>query len=477
MTILEAFKQLRDDLMAWVRNNLVLKVDKEEGKGLSTNDFTTDERTKLSGIESGAQVNTITGIKGDSESSYRTGDINISAANIGLGNVDNTSDSDKPISTAQQQALDAKQATVTGGASTITSSNLTTNRALVSNGSGKVVVSTVTSTELGYLDGVTSNVQTQLDNKTPVTRTINEKALTEDITLSASDIGALNDYNPIGVGSFSMNRKSETDTGYFSHAIGYHTIAEESYSNAQGYCTIAKKYQHTFGKYNQTTDGAAGTEAQDTTNSDALFIIGCGISSLGKNAFRVSSGGKCFGSEAFGASGADFAELFEWADGNPNNEDRRGLFVTLEGEKIRIANADDDYIGVISGAQAFIGNSASEEWQGKYLTDIFGTKLLQEVEVSEEVDEITGKVIIPASTTTQYVINPDYDPNKEYIMRENRKEWGIVGLLGQIVMIDDGTCVVGSYVKPSINGIGTASNNGYRVMKRIDENHIKVLVK
>ncbi len=58
-----------------------------------------------------------------------------------------------------------KQATITGGASTIASSNLTANRALVSNSSGKVAVSAVTSTELGYLDGVTSPIQTQLNNK------------------------------------------------------------------------------------------------------------------------------------------------------------------------------------------------------------------------------------------------------------------------------------------------------------------------
>ena len=64
-----------------------------------------------------------------------------------------------------QTALNSKQDTVVGGASTITEDNLTASRALVSNSSGKVAVSTVTSTELGYLDGVTSNVQTQLDKK------------------------------------------------------------------------------------------------------------------------------------------------------------------------------------------------------------------------------------------------------------------------------------------------------------------------
>ena len=53
--------------------------------------------SKLSGIESGAQKNTVTGVKGSSESSYRIGNINITKANIGLGNVDNTADSAKSV--------------------------------------------------------------------------------------------------------------------------------------------------------------------------------------------------------------------------------------------------------------------------------------------------------------------------------------------------------------------------------------------
>ena len=56
-------------------------------------------------------------------------------------------------------------ADINGGASTIKTTNLTASRALVSNGSGKVAVSAVTSTELGYLDGVTSSVQTQINGK------------------------------------------------------------------------------------------------------------------------------------------------------------------------------------------------------------------------------------------------------------------------------------------------------------------------
>ena len=124
----------------------------------------------------------------------------VTKAQVGLGNVDNTSDANKPISTATQTALDGKQATVTGGASTITSSNLTASRALVSNGSGKVAVSAVTSTELGYLDGVTSNIQTQINNlkasagpQKLLEVTTNSTADQVELDLSSIDLSAYNE--------------------------------------------------------------------------------------------------------------------------------------------------------------------------------------------------------------------------------------------------------------------------------------------
>ena len=69
--------------------------------------------------------------------------------------------------------------------------SLTENRAVISDASGKLSVSDVTSTELSYLDGVSSNVQTQLNKKVPTTRKINSKPLSSDITLSASDVNAV----------------------------------------------------------------------------------------------------------------------------------------------------------------------------------------------------------------------------------------------------------------------------------------------
>lgn len=56
------------------------------------------------------------------------------------------------------------QATITGAATTIDTEDLTASRALVSNSSGKVAVSSVTDTELGYLSGASSALQTQITN-------------------------------------------------------------------------------------------------------------------------------------------------------------------------------------------------------------------------------------------------------------------------------------------------------------------------
>lgn len=46
--------------------------------------------------------------KGSAEASYKSGHVNISPDNIGLGNVDHASDNSKPVSQAQQEAINKK---------------------------------------------------------------------------------------------------------------------------------------------------------------------------------------------------------------------------------------------------------------------------------------------------------------------------------------------------------------------------------
>ena len=82
-----------------------------------------------------------------------------------IGNTSGTNTGDNAVNSLYSGLEASKQDVITGGASTITDDNLTASRALVSDGSGKVAVSDVTATELGYLDGVTSAVQTQLNAK------------------------------------------------------------------------------------------------------------------------------------------------------------------------------------------------------------------------------------------------------------------------------------------------------------------------
>ena len=143
---------------------------------------TSDIQTQINGKEATITATTT--------ADYYRGDktfATLDKAAVGLGNVDNTSDLNKPISTATQTALDAKQATITGAATTIDDTDLTASRALVSDGSGKVAVSDVTSTELGYLDGVTSAVQTQVDSKTAKLITTNRQTASYTLVLSDAD--------------------------------------------------------------------------------------------------------------------------------------------------------------------------------------------------------------------------------------------------------------------------------------------------
>lgn len=78
------------------------KVDKEEGKALSSEDYTPGEKAKLAGIEAGAQVNTVTSVNA------MEGDVYIDKHLIGLDRVDNTSDLEKPISYDTKNELNKK---------------------------------------------------------------------------------------------------------------------------------------------------------------------------------------------------------------------------------------------------------------------------------------------------------------------------------------------------------------------------------
>lgn len=266
-------------------------------------------------------------------------------------------------------------------------------------------------------------------------------------------------------------------SGFCAHAEGSLTEATNYYSHSEGLGTIsAGRNQTAMGKYN----------IKDTSS---LLIVGKGSNKSNRsNAFTVSSAGAGWFAGAVTSTGADYAEYFEWLDGNPDNEDRIGLIVTLEGDKIKLANDGDDFIGIISGTAGVLGDNAEHEWKEKFLTDEFGRIIYDDpieefAEYTEYVDPEDPSTWITVKESTGFHVhpklNPAYDQTKPYISRADRKEWDTVGMLGKLHVRDDGTGVVGGYVKVKANGIATASETRtqMRVMKRITEDIVLVLLK
>ena len=250
-----------------------------------------------------------------------------------------------------------------------------------------------------------------------------------------------------------------------SHAEGYKTTASGYYSHAAGIVTIANYCQTVVGQYN----ASKGSTDSYTANS-GYFIVGSGTSDSAKaNCFRVTET-NTYG-KTYATSGADYAEMFEWLDGNINSEDRIGKFVTLDEDKIKLATSSDDYIlGIVSGNASVIGDVYDDQWQGIYETDIYGRPIYEKQKRElEDGTKVYNDIL---------KVNPNYDNTQEYIPRSKRPEWDAVGLVGKLICIDDSTSVVNGYVKVTDMSIATKSNEKtrFRVLKRLDQNHIQIMI-
>lgn len=323
-------------------------------------------------------------------------------------------------------------------------------------------------------------------------------------TLSSGHASHAEGGDSVASGNWSHSEGYQSNaTGRAAHAEGG-TNASGQFSHSEGWNTTASNFaSHSGGHYSRAmTNG--GTSSNKTGDA---FVIGNGTgTSALSNAFRVNYAGSVYGLSAFNSTGADYAEYFEWEDQNPDREDRAGYFVTMSLNKIRIADENDDYVlGIVSGLPALIGNS-DEDYAHRWEKDDFGRFKTREVitEVTREEPELdddgkpTGKMTdVPTGETIvgmDYVPNPGYDPDREYVERKDRPEWSAVGMLGVLSVRDDGTCIPDSYCKPTAGGIATAAdkeydirvNQGtgemtfrkhYRVLERVSDNVVKVLVK
>jgi hypothetical protein len=176
--------------------------------------------------------------------------------------------------------------------------------------------------------------------------------------------------------------------------------------------------------------------------------------------------------------GADNAKYFEWADGNPEGEERVGLFVTLEGDKIKVASEESDYIlGAVSGMASFVGNAYESWWSGRYVKDVYGRRTIVEEQIPPVYED--GVMISPAAVSRRFLENPDYREEEVYIPRSQRPEWDVVGISGIMVLRDDGSCEANGYCMPSEGGIAARAEGKteFRVLKRLDETHIQIFMR
>lgn len=268
-----------------------------------------------------------------------------------------------------------------------------------------------------------------------------------------------------------------------AHAEGTQTVASGNFSHASGMGTIAHAGEFVIGSFNvdsQESDISISGQTQTT------FIVGNGGGETTRaNSFRVSGRG-AYGVGAWNSSGADYAELFEWLDGNPDAKDRAGLFVTLEGDRLRVAGPQDDFIlGIVSADPSVVGDVYDDQWAGMYLRDVFGRTIMEMQDFPAETTQVPREdgametvELIPARRELAPKLNPAYDHTVKYLPRTQRPEWDAVGMMGKLVAVDDGTCQVNGWCAVGEGGKATHSDarTRYRVMARLDETHIRVLI-
>ena len=259
-----------------------------------------------------------------------------------------------------------------------------------------------------------------------------------------------------------------TTSFYDTNAIG--TIRSGSSSNATLHIS------NNSGSYT----GNCFRIALDTEESSSNFFATFTDTNDTNISFRGDGNGFFDGSAD--AGNADFAEYFESTDGSAI---AIGKTVVLDNGKVRASTDSDnasDIVGVVRHRKTvgLVGNSAWSRWKGKYKVDDYGVPLLEEYTITEwdqivaedandleitykgekkklkqikgdtihhsyATDKIPSELTVPSNakvltvdadgnTYKRKILNDSYDASKEYVSREFRDEWNLIGLTGQVTM-------------------------------------------
>jgi len=293
---------------------------------------------------------------------------------------------------------------------------------------------------------------------------------TVDGTPGANDMPGRLSFHTTNDGGTTLNERMRIHN-HGQVLVGNNLVAE----NSQKLHVSTTGTSPGFGCDSQVTSlGSSNTvmEVSCKTSSSSGYRLFRGLSgnssstSFSDNEFIFLGNGNLAIDGSYTSGGADYAEMFEWKDGNASSEDRRGYSVVLDGNQIVKATESDDaskIIGIVSALPVLIGDSdIDEKWKSKYLKDDFGNFVLEEYttttwteiyknsydvdeikEHSYATDRIPSDVTVPSDAfvksthddgtkITRKKINPDWDSSQTYVRRQDRKEWDAIGLMGKL---------------------------------------------
>ena len=416
-------------------------------------------------------------------------------------------------------------------------------------------------------------------------------------TVALGDSSHAEGFRALALGEISHAEGAFTRaSGRFSHTEGFRTVADGTVSHVGGANSVADgffsfahgSFVRANGVMGVVIVGENGYARSDSSgvNNFSIQLAGGGTSTVSPGAgtdgigliLRTTVPGLNPVAEGVAdrwiGGGADFAEYFEWSDGNPHREDRYGYFVAVDSRSTKgtivHATRSKDVIGVTSARSAFVGDSAEVGWQGAVERDpllrpvtrlSYRASLVRELRIiggelsvsekivsldeqgaqirqtlSESVDATRAKVeealavdatspvlpslepagsaesaesqieaiirdldtakddadllksvadhfednairerILALDPSEVMVTSPAFKVGEPYVPRSQRPEWIPVGLIGKVVVRDDGTLRAGQTCKCR-RGIAVPGDR-WRVLRRVSPDSVLILYK
>ena len=347
VSIYQTFANLEEslaDTFDTVYTDLDDKVDKVDGKDLSTNDYTTTEKNKLSGIATGAEVN---------QNAFS----NVKVKPTASASTTTTIAADAKTDTLSLEAGNYIELTADA-----TNDKITVGAVLPMASSSPAVAGLMSSTDKGKLDGITSGAevnQNAFSNVKVGSTTIAADSKTDTLELVAGTGVTLtpdttNDKVTISAtssGGGLVNLQDGTGTGSIEM------------SNA----SAVKSYQTALGKYNKEDTGT------DKDLSNFAFIIGDGSSSSARsNLFTINNSGL--------VATHPSSSSYNWktSSASPNETQYFTGFEIRDRDEVRLSHVDAHIdttgkVGAVLGAERMVGNDIVRNQIYLYV-DAAGTK-------------------------------------------------------------------------------------------------------